>query len=400
MMAACRLAAAGERVLLIEPNEKLGRKLRITGKGRCNLTNACDIRSFLAHVPRNGKFLHSALHALSPQDTMAWFEGLGVALKTERGNRVFPVSDDADTVADALESELRRLGVRLCRGAVKEILTENGAVSGAALRDGRQIAGARVLVATGGASYPGTGSTGDGYAFARRLGHTVVPPVGSLVPLEEDGDVCARAQGLSLKNVRLTVFSGEKTVYADFGELLFTHFGLSGPLVLSASAHIRDWSLPCRAEIDLKPALDDETLDKRLLSDFAKHKNSDFINALGELLPHKLIPLVVERSGIDPRSKVHSVTREQRRALLETLRRFSVTLRGPRPVAEAIVTSGGVAISEVNPRTMESKLIPGLFFAGEVLDVDAYTGGFNLQIAWSTAAVAARGMLDHQERNP
>ena len=399
MMAACRLAGEGGRVLLVEPNAALGRKLRITGKGRCNLTNACDIRAFLAHVPRNGKFLHSALHALSPQETMAWFEGLGVALKTERGNRVFPVTDDADTVADALERELRRLKVELCRGAVKEILTENGAVSGVALRDGRQIAGKRVLVATGGASYPRTGSTGDGYAFARRLGHTVVPPVGSLVPLVEEGDLCARAQGLSLKNVRLTAFCGGKAVFSDFGELLFTHFGLSGPLVLSASAHIRDWSAGgCRAEIDLKPALDDETLNRRLLSDFAKHKNSDFINALGELLPHKLIPLVVECSGIDPRSKVHSITREQRRALQETLRRFPVALKGPRPVAEAIITSGGVAVSEVNPRTMESKLIPGLFFAGEVLDVDAYTGGFNLQIAWSTATVAARGMLDHQER--
>lgn len=397
LMAASAAAQAGAQVVLFEKNAKVGRKIMITGKGRCNVTNDCDVPGVLANIPVNPRFLYSALGKCSPADIMAFFEGLGVPLKTERGNRVFPVSDKALDIVDALFFHVKRLGVRLELGCTVEgIETRDGAVCGVRV-NGKVFAADRVIVATGGASYPATGSTGDGYTFARVLGHTIIPPRPSLVPLVAEGDVCSKLMGLSLKNVRITVRENEKPIFEDFGEMLFTHFGLSGPLILSASAHMRHFgSKQYRVDIDLKPALDEKTLDKRLLSDFEAHKNSDFINALGELLPRKLIPVVVERSGIDPRVKVHSVTKAQRQALLHLLKAFPVTITGARPIAEAIITTGGVSVKQVSPKTMESKLVKGLYFAGEILDVDAYTGGFNLQIAWATGRLAGQSAAEEE----
>lgn len=397
LMAASAAAQAGAQVVLFEKNAKVGRKIMITGKGRCNVTNDCDVPGVLANIPVNPRFLYSALGKCSPADIMAFFEGLGVPLKTERGNRVFPVSDKALDIVDALFFHVKRLGVRLELGCTVEgIETRDGAVCGVRV-NGKVFAADRVIVATGGASYPATGSTGDGYTFARVLGHTIIPPRPSLVPLVAEGDVCSKLMGLSLKNVRITVRENEKPIFEDFGEMLFTHFGLSGPLILSASAHMRHFgSKQYRVDIDLKPALDEKTLDKRLLSDFEVHKNSDFINALGELLPRKLIPVVVERSGIDPRVKVHSVTKVQRQALLHLLKAFPVTITGARPIAEAIITTGGVSVKQVIPKTMESKLVKGLYFAGEILDVDAYTGGFNLQIAWATGRLAGQSAAEEE----
>ena len=397
LMAAGAAAEAGARVLLFDKNAKAGRKIMITGKGRCNVTNNCDVQTVLANVPVNPRFLYSALGRYSPADTMAFFEAHGVPLKTERGERVFPVSDKALDIVDALYYYVKDLGVQLLFGqAVEDVLTANGAVCGVRAA-GRDYPADRVIIATGGASYPATGSTGDGYVFAKRLGHTVVSPRPSLVPLVARGDVCGKLMGLSLKNVRVTVREDGKTVYEDFGEMLFTHFGVSGPLILSASAHMRHFgSKQYQIDIDLKPALDEKTLDKRLLSDFARHKNSDFINALGELLPRKLIPVVVELSGIDPRTKVHSVQKDERRKLLRLLKAFPVEITGARPIAEAIVTTGGVSVREVNPKTMASRRVPGLYFAGEVLDVDAYTGGFNLQIAWATGRLAGESAAEEE----
>ena len=395
MMAAIAAAEQGVSVGLLEPNGRLGKKLNITGKGRCNLTNNCSREDLLAHIPCNGKFLYSAFSQFDSQDTMAFFENLGVPLKTERGNRVFPQSDRAFDVSAALERRMRELRVRWLRDRVEGLLQADGRVTGLRGAAGTYAAAA-VVVATGGVSYPLTGSTGDGYRLAREAGHTVIPPRGSLVPLEAEGTVCAQLQGLSLRNVELTVFENEKKIYSDFGEMLFTHFGVSGPLVLSASAHMRQFGKKTyRLEIDLKPALDEQTLDRRLLSDFEKHHNSDLINGLDELLPKKLIPGYISLTGVDPHSKVHSVTREQRRELLHLLKHFPVAVTGPRPVAEAIVTSGGVRVGEVEPSTMASKRAEGLYFAGEVLDVDGYTGGFNLQIAWSTGYVAGQNAAWH-----
>ena len=390
MMAAITAAESGAQVVLLEPMSRLGKKLNITGKGRCNLTNNCALEELLANVPQNGRFLYSAFSKFTSQDVMAFFEALGVPLKTERGNRVFPVSDRSFDISGALERRLKQLGVSICRDRVTALILADGAVTGA--KGEREVYQANALViATGGVSYPLTGSTGDGYRLAADLGHTIVPPKPSLIPLVEAGGDCAGMQGLSLRNVSLTVYEGEKRCFQDFGELLFTHFGLSGPLVLSASAHMRRMGEKTyRAEIDLKPALDPQTLDRRLLGDFEKHHNSDFINALDDLLPKKMIPTVVRRSGIDPRAKVHSITREQRLGLVELLKHFTIPIAGTRPVEEAIVTSGGVAVREVNPSTMASRLVSGLYFAGEVLDVDAYTGGFNLQIAWSTGHLAGQ----------
>lgn len=397
LMAAGAAAEAGARVLLFDKNAKAGRKIMITGKGRCNVTNNCDVQTVLANVPVNPRFLYSAFGRYSPADVMAFFEAHGVPLKTERGERVFPVSDKALDIVDALYYYVKDLGVQLLFGqAVEEVLTADGAACGVGAA-GRDYPADRVIIATGGASYPATGSTGDGYTFAKRLGHTVVPPRPSLVPLVARGDVCGKLMGLSLKNVRVTVREDGKTVYEDFGEMLFTHFGVSGPLILSASAHMRHFgSKHYQIDIDLKPALDEKTLDKRLLSDFERHKNSDFINALGELLPRKLIPVVVEQSGIDPRTKVHSIQKEQRHRLLRLLKAFPVEITGARPIAEAIVTTGGVSVREVNPKTMASRRVPGLYFAGEVLDVDAYTGGFNLQIAWATGRLAGKSAAEEE----
>ena len=388
LMAAGLAAEAGASVTLFEKNPKVGRKLAITGKGRCNVTNNCDVQTVLANVPVNPRFLYSALGRFSPADTMAFFENLGVPLKTERGGRVFPVSDKAIDVVDALFFWVKRAGVTIVNEPVEDILTRDGRVTGVFAGNHDHKAD-RVILATGGASYPLTGSTGDGYRFAKALGHTIVPPRPSLVPLVEDGTVCQSLRGLSLRTVAITGLENDKTLYQDFGEMLFTHFGLSGPLILSASAHMRHFgSKNYRIEIDLKPALDEKTLDKRVLGDFEKHKNSDFVNALGELLPRKLIPAVIEAAGIDPRVKVHSITKAERASLVRVLKHFPIRISGARPIAEAIVTTGGVSVKQVDPKTMASKVTPGLYFAGEILDVDAYTGGFNLQIAWATGRLA------------
>ena len=393
MMAAIAAAERGASVTLLEPNERLGKKLNITGKGRCNVTNNADAQTLLANVPRNGKFLYSAFSRFDGRAAMAFFQALGVPLKTERGNRVFPVSDRAFDISAALERRLKALRVRLVRDRAVSLELNGGAVAGVRGERGAYPAGA-VILATGGVSYPATGSTGEGHRMAREAGHTVTPLRGSLVPLRDYG-LGRTLQGLSLRNVGLTVYEDKKKIYTDFGELLFTHFGVSGPLVLSASAHMRHFDKKAyRLEIDLKPALDDQALDRRLLRDFDKYANHDFRNALDDLLPQKLIGVVVERTEIPPHQKVHDLTREQRRRLGQVLKRFSVDIAGPCPVTDAIVTSGGVKVGEIDPKTMESKLVKGLYFAGEIVDVDAYTGGFNLQIAWATgraAGMAAAG---------
>lgn len=390
MMAAITAARAGADVVLLEPNEKVGRKLYITGKGRCNVTNNCDLESLMASIPRNGKFLYSAFSRFSPADTMAFFEGLGVKLKTERGSRVFPVSNQAADIVDALFFELRRQGVEIRRDRVTGLSARDGRITGIETENGGELSGCEALIlATGGASYPRTGSTGDGYGLARSVGHTIKPIRGSLVPLESDDPCCGALQGLSLRNVELNVKNEKgKIVFREQGELLFTHFGLSGPLVLSASAHMDGSKHSYTAHIDLKPALDERKLDARLLRDFEERANQDYANALGGLVPRSMIPVLVERTGIPGDTKVHDIRKEQRRRLLETLKDFSVALSGTRPVEEAVITSGGVAVGEVDPKTMESKKARGLFIAGELLDVDAYTGGFNLQIAWATGCAA------------
>ena len=387
MMTAVSAAERGASVTLLEPNERLGKKLNITGKGRCNLTNNTGLEELLANIPRNGKFLYSAFSRFNAQDAMAFFENLGVPLKTERGNRVFPVSDRAFDVSAALERRLKALRVRLVRDRAKSLKIQDGAVRGVTGERGRYPAEA-VILATGGVSYPATGSTGEGHRMAEEAGHTVTPLRGSLVPLRDFG-VGKSLQGLSLRNVELTVFENSRKIYTDFGELVFTHFGLSGPLILSASAHMRRFGERAyHLEIDLKPALEEPALDRRLLLDFEKYSNQDFCNALDDLLPKKLIPEIVRISEIDPREKVHDVTREQRRGLLQILKHFPVAIAGPCPVTDAIVTSGGVKVKEIDPSAMASKLVRGLYFAGEIIDVDAYTGGFNLQIAWSTGRAA------------
>ncbi len=390
MFAAGTAACRGADVILLEPNDMLGKKLRITGKGRCNVTNNCSEKDVIANIPGNGKFLYSALYGFGPADVMAFFESRGVPLKTERGNRVFPVSDSAADIVNALRGYLKSSGVRVKKARAAGIAGD-GAVSGVKTASGEIIHCSGAILCTGGASYPLTGSTGDGYRMAEKLGHRIISPKPSLVPLETYGDECGRMQGLSLRNVRLTVLTSRgRTVYREQGELLFTHFGLSGPLVLSASAHMRDFeNEKYRCEIDLKPALDEKKLDARILRDFEKFSNRDFRNALDELESRLMIPVLVEKSGIPPETKVHSVTKEQRRRLLELFKAFPIDIKGPRPIKEAIITAGGVDVKEINPSTMESKLFPGLYFAGEIIDTDAYTGGFNLQIAWSTAYAAA-----------
>ena len=387
MMAAISAAEQGASVTLLEPNERLGKKLNITGKGRCNLTNNAGLEELLANIPCNGKFLYSALSRFHAQDAMDFFEDLGVPLKTERGNRVFPVSDRAFDVSAALERRLKKLRVRVVRDRAGNLEIREGAVCGVAGERGNYPADA-VILASGGVSYPATGSTGEGHRMAAEAGHTVTPLRGSLVPLRDFG-VGRTLQGLSLRNVGLTVFEDSKKIYTDFGELVFTHFGLSGPLVLSASAHMRRFGERAyHLEIDLKPAMDEPALDRRLLADFEKYCNQDFCNALNDLLPKKLIPEIVRASEIDSRQKVHDITKEQRRGLLRILKHFPVVISGPCPVTDAIVTSGGVKVKEIEPATMASKLVRGLYFAGEIIDVDAYTGGFNLQIAWSTGRAA------------
>jgi len=386
MFAAITAAKRGKKVLLLERNDRLGKKLLITGKGRCNVTNHCSAQEVLQNVPRNGRFLYSAMESFPPEKIMAFFEDNGCALKTERGNRVFPVSDKSQSVLDALQRAMRREHVTVKTARVKGILTDNGAVS--AVRTEQETIAARcVLLATGGMSYPTTGSTGDGYAMAQRLGHTVIPAQGSLVPLETAGEDAQDMQGLSLRNcgVKLLDAKGKK-LFTDFGELLFTHFGVSGPTVLSASCHLKGEN--CRLVLDLKPALEEGKLDARILRDLDMYKNRSMENALTDLLPRSMIPVVLRRIGVDPQLQANSLTKQQRRALVELLKGFSLQITGKRPVAEAIITSGGVKVSEIDPKTMQSKLVPGLYFAGEIIDCDAYTGGFNLQIAWATAYAA------------
>ena len=396
MMAAITAARRGADVIVFDPNPRVGKKLRITGKGRCNLTNDCQPRDLLESVRSNPKFFKSALYAFPPSAVMDFFESEGVALKTERGNRVFPVSDRAADVAEALSRAADRAGVRFVHERVREILTETGAVAGVRTDRGSYPCTA-AAICTGGLSYPATGSTGDGYALARKAGHTLREPYASLVPWEGEA-VCARLQGLSLRNVTLSLYEGDRLLFQELGEMLFTHFGVSGPLMLSASTYMRPGGTGYRLVIDLKPALTPEKLDERLQRDFSENVNRDFINALDALLPKKLIGVIVERSGIPERAKVNSITRAQRLKLRDLIKAFPIELTRPRPIAEAIVTAGGVDVGEVQPRTMESRLLPGLYFAGEVLDLDARTGGFNLQIAWSTGFVAGNSVPIKEKR--
>lgn len=388
LMAAGAAREAGACVTLFEHNDRVGKKLRITGKGRCNLTNDCSVEDFLPCVLRNPRFLYTALSHFSPKDTMIFFEKLGVPLKTERGQRVFPISDKAQDVVDALRRYIQ--GVSLSREHITSLLCEENAVTGIVTASGKALAFDRVILATGGLSYPGTGCDGSGYAMAEAVGHTVLPLIPSLVPLESPDPACAEMMGLSLRNIGLRIEEeSRKCLYEDFGELLFTHFGLSGPTVLSASAHLHDKD-PGQlfAIIDLKPALTEKELDHRILSDFEKYKNKNFENALSDLLPSKMIPVMVQKSGISPEKKVNAISKEERRRLVNLFKRFTLPLSGFRPMAEAIVTAGGIKTAEVNPKTMESRKISGLFFAGEILDLDAYTGGYNLQIAFSTGRLA------------
>ena len=386
MFAAITAAQRGAKVLLLEKNERLGKKLLITGKGRCNVTNNCTAQEVLQNTPRNGRFLYSAMTAFPPEKIMAFFEERHCALKTERGNRVFPVTDRSQSILDALQSELRRQKVTVNPARVKGILTEDGHVTGVETQN-EKIFAKWVILATGGASYPATGSTGEGYAMAQALGHTVIAPQGSLVPLETAGHDCQDMQGLSLRNVGVKLLNAKgKALYKDFGELLFTHFGVSGPTVLSASCHLKGES--CRLVIDLKPALEDNKLDDRILRDLELYQNRAMENALIDLLPRSMIPVVLRRLEIDPAMQANSLTKQKRRALVELLKGFSVEITGKRPVSEAIITSGGIKVAEIDPKTMESKKVPGLYFAGEIIDCDAYTGGFNLQIAWATAYAA------------
>ena len=388
MFAAITAARNGAKVLLLEKNDRLGKKLLITGKGRCNVTNDCPAEEVLRNTPRNGRFLYSAMTAFPPESTKQFFENQGCPLKTERGNRVFPRSDRSASILDSLKKALTDQGVTVKTGRVRQILTLEGAVSGVRT-DGDEYTAPCVILATGGASYPATGSTGDGYAMAQKLGHRVIPAQGSLVPLETAGEDCRRMQGLSLRNVGVRLLDARgKVLYRDFGELLFTHFGVSGPTVLSASCHLKGEG--CCLVIDLKPALEEGKLDARILRDLELYQNRTMENALTDLLPRSMIPVVLDRLEIDPAMQANSLTKEKRRALVGLLKAFRVEITGKRPVAEAIITSGGVKVSEIDPKTMESKLVPGLFFAGEVIDCDAYTGGFNLQIAWATAFAAGR----------
>ncbi|MBE6787259.1 MAG: NAD(P)/FAD-dependent oxidoreductase [Ruminococcaceae bacterium] len=378
-------------VILLEKNERAGRKLMITGKGRCNLCNNCDLDTLISNIPKNAKFLYSAFSALTPSDVMNTFESWGVPLKTERGNRVFPVSDKAVDIVDALVKNAKRSGVKTLNATAKKIITAEQKVIGVKLQNGDIIPADSVILATGGMSYPLTGSTGDGYKMAEELGHTVTKLKPSLVPLTIHEGFCTRLAGLSLKNVTLSVFEEgkKKPLFSEMGEMIFTHFGISGPLVLSASSHIRYMGKKnYTAFIDLKPALTHEQLDNRILRDFSEMQNKDFANSLDKLLPKSLIPVMVKLSGIEPNKKVNQINREERTKLCEIIKSLPLHITGFRPIEEAIITSGGISVKEIEPKTMQSKLVEGLYFAGEIIDIDAYTGGFNLQIAFSTGYMA------------
>ncbi len=394
LMASITAADYGKSVLILERNDRLGKKLLITGKGRCNVTNNCDIDRFMANIPTNPRFLYSAYSNFNSQDCINFFENLGVKLKTERGNRVFPVSDKALEIVSALEDAVKERNITVKNVRATGLIIEDGTVKGVTSKEGSFNADS-VLIATGGKSYPRTGSDGDGYKFAMQAGHTVIPQKASLVPIVTEEKYCADMMGLSLKNVTLTLKNQTtgKQIYSELGEMLFTHFGVSGPLVLSASSQIKSLDKNKYIfEIDLKPALDEKTLDARLQRDLSENSNKDFINSLSKLLPTKMIPVVVKLSGIPGEKKVNQISKQERQALMRLLKAFPLTVKEFRPIDEAIITCGGVKTSEISPKTMESKLVKGLYFAGEVIDVDGYTGGFNLQIAFCTAYTAAINM--------
>lgn len=397
LMAAGKAAERGLSVTVLERNSRPARKLMITGKGRCNVTNACTlVNELMDAIPGNARFLYGAFSRFMPYDTMELFENMGVPLKIERGNRVFPESDKAVDIVDALVSYAKNSGAKIITGErASALLTDENGITGVLCESGEKYLAPDVIIATGGCSYPLTGSTGDGYKLGESVGHTVTPPTPSLVPLETEEDWVKRLQGLSLKNVSITIRNTEnyKEVYSDFGEMLFTHFGVSGPMILSASSHLRDIT-PGKYElsIDLKPALSEEKLDERVLKDFAKYSNKALGNALQELLPRKLIPVIVSLSGIEPDLRANKITRDMRKVLLWLLKNLTCTIKCTRPIDEAIVTAGGIKTNEIDPKTMQSKKIRGLYFAGEVIDVDAYTGGFNLQIAFSTGALAGNSV--------
>lgn len=389
LIAAGEAARNGADVMLFEKNERLGKKLVITGKGRCNLTNLCNINEFLENVAVNSRFLYSALNNFSPSDTVKFFEELGVKLKIERGRRVFPVSDKSFDIVDALKKFVSQANVRIINERVTGLLAGDKKITG--LRtDKKEYAADAVIICTGGVSYPSTGSDGDGYKLAESVGHSIVALRPSLVPIETEEKFCADLMGLSLKNVTVTLYEGEKKIYGEMGEMIFTHFGVSGPIILSLSAHIKKDAAktPYAIKIDLKPALSESQLDKRILADFSEYKNKDYKNALNDLLPQKMIPIIIKLSRIDPEKKVNEITKAERAELVYLLKNFSLTVKKFRPIEEAIITSGGIATKEITPNKMESKLIKGLYFAGEVIDVDAYTGGYNLQIAFSTGRLA------------
>lgn len=389
LMAAATAAKRGKKVTLIDKNSLLARKLRITGKGRCNITNSADISDFIGMICSNPNFMYSAFYTFTNEDVISFFENHGVPVKEERGGRIFPKSDSARDVAEALVKYAKDCGVEVKKDEVTDLLRCNGTVTGVKTKSYGQIECKSVIIATGGASYPLTGSTGDGYRFASGAGHEIVEPRPSLIPLVVSEDYVSELQGLSLKNVSITVYDKAKCVYKDFGEMIFTHYGLSGPIILSASSNLKSiGKIEYKIYIDLKPALDEERLDKRLQRDFEKYINKNFSNALNDLLPQKMIPVIVKLSGINPYIKVHQISRTQRKNLCHILKNLEFTVTGVRPIEEAIITRGGVSVREINPSTMESKLVRGLYFAGEVIDVDAYTGGFNLQIAFSTGYLA------------
>ena len=391
LMAAITAAENGNSVIIAEKRERPARKLLITGKGRCNVTNNCGNDTLIANTTKNGRFLYSAFANWSSLDTMNFFEQSGVPLKTERGNRVFPVSDKSVDIVDALVNRAKKSGVKFIHSAVEDIITDEFGVTAVALQNGDTLSADAVILATGGMSYKNTGSTGDGYILAEKLGHTVTDLTPSLVPLNIREGFCVSLMGLSLKNVTLSVYEEgkNKAVYEEMGEMLFTHFGISGPMVLSASAHMRKMDkVQYVVKINLKPALNEEQLDKRLQRDFSENTNKNFVNALDKLLPQKLIPIVIKLSGIAPDKKVNQITKADRQNLIKTMRELPLHVKSFRDIDEAIITSGGISVKEINPTTMESKIVNNLYFAGEIIDVDAYTGGFNLQIAFSTGHLA------------
>lgn len=394
LLCAAKSALKGNNVTVIEKMERPARKLMITGKGRCNVTNATfELEDLISYVPTNPRFLYSAFSNFMPYDTMALFEELGVPLKIERGNRVFPESDKAVDIVDALVNYCKSSGAQMIRGTARAFECDGRKITSVILDDKTKIPCNKVTVCTGGKSYPLTGSTGDGYALAKSVGHTVTEIKPSLVPLVCSNHFIPKLQGLSLKNISISLLENEKEIYSDFGEMLFTHYGLSGPVILSASSHIRNMGKKqYKVIIDLKPALDEQALDKRIQRDFTELSNKDFINSLNKLLPKKLIPVIVLLSGISPSTKVNQITKEERHKLVHLIKNFEVNISSFRPVEEAIVTSGGINVKEIDPRTMKSKIMDNLYFAGEVIDVDAYTGGFNLQIAFSTAVLCADNM--------